>query len=61
METTVPKPIQLPKQGAALFRWILEERKLDDKQVVELTESQQRTIEALRKENAERGTTIVSV
>ena len=50
-----------PKREAALFRWILDQRKLEEKQSVELTESQSRTVSLLKKENAERGIAVVGV
>jgi hypothetical protein len=61
METPQHDPNNRPQQGAALFRWILEQRKLEEKNPVELTESQKKTIAELKRENAERGTPIVSV
>ncbi|GAB3687691.1 hypothetical protein GCM10027592_01570 [Spirosoma flavus] len=48
-----------PKGGAALFRWILEQRKLEETKPHLLTESQKAAIAELKKRNAERGTTIV--
>ncbi len=61
METPQHDPNNRPKQGAALFRWILEQRKLEESKPFELTESQKKMIEELKRENAERGTPIISV
>jgi hypothetical protein len=61
METPQHTPQDRPQQGAALFRWILEKRKAEEDSQVELTESQQRLIEALKQENAERGTPLIRV
>ncbi|WP_460914345.1 hypothetical protein [Spirosoma areae] len=47
-----------PKGGAALFRWILEQRKQEESKPRELTESQKAAIAELKKRNAERGTTV---
>lgn len=48
-----------PKGGAALFRWILEQRKLEESRPRELTEGQKAAIAELKKRNAERGTTVI--
>ncbi|QMW02031.1 hypothetical protein [Spirosoma foliorum] len=48
-----------PKGGAALFQWILEQRKLEENQPRELTESQKAAIAELKKRNAERGTSVI--
>lgn len=55
----VHDPNNRPKGGAALFRWILEQRKLEESQPRELTESQKGAIAELKKRNAERGTTVI--
>lgn len=52
-------PTNRPKGGAALFRWILEQRKLAESNPRELTESQKAAIAELKKRNAERGTTVI--
>ena len=52
-------PNDHPKGGAALFRWILEQRKLEAAPPRELTESQKEAIAELKKRNAERGTTVI--
>ncbi|MBN8823121.1 MULTISPECIES: hypothetical protein [unclassified Spirosoma] len=52
-------PTSRPKGGAALFRWILEQRKLEESKPHELTESQKAAIAELKKRNAERGTTVI--
>jgi hypothetical protein len=49
------RPNNRPKQGIALFRWVLEQRKLEQSKPLELTESQKKMIEELQRENVERG------
>ncbi|SOD88070.1 hypothetical protein [Spirosoma fluviale] len=58
MELVHP-PNTSPKGGAALFRWILEQRKLEGSKPRELTEGQKAAIAKLKKRNAERGTTVI--
>lgn len=52
-------PNNRPRGGAALFRWILEQRKLEESKPRELTESQKAAIVELKRRNAERGTTVI--
>jgi hypothetical protein len=61
METSQHDPKNRPQQGAALFRWILEQRKIEEKNPIELTDSQKKAIAELKRENAERGTPVISV
>lgn len=58
METT-HNPNNRPKGGHGLFRWILEQRKLEESELRELTEGQKAAIAELKKRNAERGTTVI--
>lgn len=54
-------PNNRPKAGKGLFRWILEQRKLEESKPRELTEGEKAAIAELKKRNAERGTTIVGL
>lgn len=59
METIQHDPNNRPKQGAALFRWILEQRKLEEGKQVSENEKVTEAIKRLDKRNAERGTPVV--
>ncbi len=60
METPQHDPNNRPQQGAALFRWILEQRKLEEANPSqEELDRREIAIRELRKRNAERGTPIV--
>ncbi len=60
METPQHDPNNRPKQGAALFRWILEQRKWEEaNRTPEYKARIAEEIEKLIQENAERGTPVV--
>lgn len=60
METPQHDPNNRPKQGAALFRWILEQRKWEEANPSpETIALQEAAFKRLRERNAKRGTTII--
>ncbi|GEM_PF-6723355 len=58
---TTHDPNNRPKPGEGLFRWIVEQRKLEEDKPHEWTEEQKAALAELRKENAERGTPVIKL
>lgn len=54
-----PETATRPRRGAALFRWIIERRKTEEK--LPLTPEQQAALNELRKRNAQRGTPVAEL
>jgi hypothetical protein len=54
-----PEVANRPRRGAALFRWIIEQRKTEKK--TPLTAEQQAALDELRNRNAQRGTPVVEL